>query len=84
MQNVRHITQNAGHVPKMMAAQCKMSAAPCIYVGHLMFVKDQRVGLRVPQGAPPSIIHEKTLVLEIILVHQEQKNKNCVKNEKFI
>ena len=78
MQNVMQIATNAGHTAQNdgrnaqndgqttqndgLTTQndgCKMTAAT-----HLMFAKDQRVGLRCtpgPQGTP-SLILEKTLV----------------------
>ena len=57
---------------KMSFAPQKMSAAPpemlaalheMLATIHLMFAKDQRAGLRWPQGqgGPPTTIHEKSL-----------------------
>ena len=52
---------------EMSAATHEMSAALRVMLAatHLMFVKDQKGGLDVPprpKGAPPTPIHEKTLV----------------------
>ena len=49
---------------KMTAGPCKMTATPPIMLAatHLMFAKDQRGGLRSPQGTPPTPLLEKTLL----------------------
>ena len=57
MQNVMHISTNAGHTAQNNGRPRVMLAAT-----HLMFAKDQRGGLRSPQGTPPTPLLEKTLV----------------------